>query len=384
MRSPLLVFFHMREQLHLVHSSSYETRRLWPTLLRQDEPKSIEPTMKNSASPDRRRLLSAGSALALGASAALASPSEPDPADLPVQVRLIVPSPPSGAPDLVARAFAEELAQMSQLRPMVYNVDGANGEIALSRFKSETPDGHTWLLSQDSVIVINPSFYPRPQPDALDGLQPVACLARNAFLLVVAAGDPMQSLDDLIATAARASKPLHYGSGGVGSLNHIAMESLAEQLGVPLTHVPYRGNSPAVQGLLRGDVRVLLAGGSAVPLVRAGRLRVLAVSGPGRLPNWPEVPALAERAPGLVIEPWFGLFALAKTPRALQAAMGGLARDVVRADMYVKRLHEGAGVRADYLDAATLEALVRADRARYAKVIARWPTAVREQAGGRV
>ena len=339
--------------------------------------------MQNSDTSGRRRLLSVGSALALGPRAALASPSVPAPSLLPAQVRLIVPSPPGGAPDLVARAFAEELAQMSHLRPTVYNVDGANGEIALTRFKSEAPDGHTWLLSQDSVVVINPSFYPRAQPDVLDALQPVAGLARNAFLLVVAAGDPMQSLDELIATAHRATQPLHYASGGIGSLNHVAMESLAEQLGVQLTHVPYRGNSPAVQGLLRGDVRALLAGGSAVPLVRAGRLRVLAVSGPGRLPNWPDVPTLAERAPGLVIEPWFGLFGHAKTPPALLAAMGAMARVAVQGPMYGKRLHEGAGVRADHLDATALEALVRSDRARYAQVIARWPTAVRAQAGER-
>ncbi len=328
-------------------------------------------------------MLGAGSTLALAPQRLLASALEGGAPALPEQVRFYVPSPPGGAPDLVARALAEELARLSPLRPAIHNVDGANGEIALARFRAEAADGASWLVAQDSVIVINPSFYPRATADALDGLTPIGGLARNSFLLLVAATDPIQGLDDLVVASGRAPQPLFYGSGGVGSQNHVAMQELADRLAVSWTHVPYRGNSLAVQGLLRGDVRLLLAGGSAIPLMRAGRVRVLAVGAQHRLPAWPDLPTLSERVPGFAAEPWFGLFGQDKTPAPMLAQMRELVRQAAQSPVYAQRLHDAAAVRAEHVDGAALAARVHSERAHFAALISRWPPQARQRTGDR-
>lgn len=318
----------------------------------------------------RRELLGAAGLYGLACVAARAQES-PAPKYLPRELRLIVPSPTGGAPDLVARTLSEFLGRVGGLGISVQNIDGANGELALARFLREEADGRTWLLAQDSVIVVNPSFYPREQADILHGLVPVAQVGSSSFMLLVKDDDPIRSLDDLLQAARNADPPILYGSGGVGSQGHLLMEDLATRLGLRLTHVPYRGNSQAATGLVRGEVRLLMAGVSSLPLVRAGRVRVVAVTTPRRRAMFPDAPALSEILPGFYGTAWFGLFGRAGTPADALAEMTQFTEAAVgSAEMRAALLQRGS-VAATFSRGTAFAALIEEDRRRFAAIAAR-------------
>jgi tripartite-type tricarboxylate transporter receptor subunit TctC len=332
-------------------------------------PPALDPSQPAAASTVRRRLvLAAGAWLA---ASALTS-REARAAALPASLRLIVPSPPGGAPDLVARAWAEALGAVAQRQVTVLNVDGANGELALNQLAAAPPDGGTWLLAQDSVIVINPSFYPRTHDDPLHGLAPVASVATNAFYLLVQRDDPIATFDDFLREARDdAPSPLLYGSGGVGSQHHLLMEELALRRRLALTHVPYRGNAPAARALVAGEIRVLMAGASALPLVQGGRLRVIAVTSPRRSPLFPAVPAVAEYVSGFIGVAWFGLFGRAGMPPAVLAEMAAATQAAAGSDGYRQVLKERGNVDADFVGGAAFVARIAADRQRFAEMASR-------------
>lgn len=324
--------------------------------------------------PMRRHLMARVAALALLPLALGAvAQTQGEPAAPPVagEWRLIVPSPPGGAPDLVARVLAEGLTRQTGRAVVVLNVPGANGEIALRRFLSEPADGQTWLLTQDSVLVVNPSYYPRMSSNVLDGLIPVAQVARNTFLVVVRPDDEIDSVPALLQHARTARDAIAYGSGGIGSQGHLLMEDLAHQLGLRLRHIPFKGNSPAAQALLGGDVRILMAGASTLPLVRSGRLRAIATTAPGRLPSEPALPALGEFLPGFHGTAWFGLFARDQVPGERVQAMRREVRALVTDAWAGQTLAARGGVQADYLDGpAFLEQILR-DRDRFGAIARR-------------
>jgi tripartite-type tricarboxylate transporter receptor subunit TctC len=320
----------------------------------------------------RREFLGAAGLYGLACVAARAQEA-PTPKHLPRELRLIVPSPTGGAPDLVARTLGEFLGRVGGLSVSVLNVDGANGELALARFLREEADGRTWLLAQDSVIVVNPSFYPRAQADILHGLAPVAQVGASSFMLLVKDDDPIRSIDELLQAARSADPPLLYGSGGVGSQGHLLMEDLAARLGLRLNHVPYRGNSPAAAGLVRGEVRLLMAGVSSLGLVRAGRLRVIAVATPRRSPMFPDVPALSEVLPGFYGTAWFGLFGRGGTPAdALAEMLQFTETAVASAEMRAALLQRG-NVAASFSSGAAFRTLIDDERRRFAAIAARLP-----------
>jgi len=282
------------------------------------------------------------------------------------ELRVLVPSPPGGAPDMVARVLAQSLGQATRVPATVQNIDGANGEICLKRFLSEPADGRSWLLAQESVIVINPDFYPRTSPDILDGLEPVAEVATNSFMVLVHADDPIGSFPELLAVCRAAGAPVLYGSGGVGSQQHLLMEELARRAGLNLTHVPYRGNSLAARGLIGGEIRVLMAGASALPLVRSGRLRVLAVTANRRIAALPAIPAVAEFTPGFHGYSWMGLYARAGTARAVVDDMRSLTGQLVREVAYASALKERGGMEAHYLAGRPFLEKIASERQRFA------------------
>jgi tripartite-type tricarboxylate transporter receptor subunit TctC len=194
-------------------------------------------------------------------------------------VKIVVPIPPGGAPDLTARIVADKLSARLGQPVVVENRPGSNGNIAGEAVAKAPPDGYTLLLGQDSLITVNPSLYPRMGFDPLKDLVPVASLASNQFVLSVNPAVPAKTLAEFIEHARAAKPPLAYASGGNGSQHHLAMEMLKQRAGVDLVHVPYRGGAPAATATVAGETAAMFSGTSSAPQIKAGRLRALAVTG---------------------------------------------------------------------------------------------------------
>ena len=235
-------------------------------------------------------------------------------------IRLIVPNPPGGATDNLARVIAPKLTELLGQTIVVDNRAGSNGNLATEATAKAAPDGHTILLGQDSQIVISPHLYRNLPFDTLKDLTPVASLVSTQMLLAVHPSLPAKSVPEFVDHARRASPPLAYGSIGNGSQHHLAMEMLKRVSGINVLHVPYKGGGPALVGLFSGEVTVMFGGSSAAPHVRAGKLRALALAG-RRNPAYPGLPALSEFYPGVEVNPWLGLFGPAGLPAPVLARL---------------------------------------------------------------
>ena len=237
-------------------------------------------------------------------------------------IRMLVTIAPGGAPDVVARILAQKLSETMGQPFVVENRPGANGNIAGEFVARSEPDGYTLLFAADSPIVVNPHIY-KMAYDPLKDLVPVASVATNEFFVSVNPNVPAKTLPELVEHARRADPPLLYASGGVGSLHQLGIEMLKQRAGINLTHVPFRGGTPATTATLSGETHVVLAGGSVAPLLQAGKLRGLAATGARRSPLFPELPTVSEFYPGYELTSWFGVFAPAGTPQPILAKLRG-------------------------------------------------------------
>ena len=265
----------------------------------------------------------------LALSSALAQPYPQRP------IRLLVPNPPGGATDNLARVVAPKLGELLGQTVVVDNRPGSNGNLATETTVRAAPDGHTLLLGQDSQIVISPHLYRNLPFDTLKDLTPVASLVSTQMLLAVHPSLPVKNPREFVEYARRANPPLAYASIGNGSQHHLAMEMLKSRTGINLLHVPYKGGGPALVAILGEEVKVMFGGSSAAPSVRAGKLRALALAGK-RNPNYPDLPALSEFYPGVEVNPWLGLFAPAGLPGPVldkvRAETGRLLADAATRD----------------------------------------------------
>jgi len=231
-------------------------------------------------------------------------------------IRLLVPNPPGGATDNLARVIAPKLSGVLGQAVVVDNRPGSNGNLATEAAARAAPDGHTLMLSADAQIVISPHLYRKLPFDTLKDLTPVASLVSTQMLLAVHPSLPVRSVQEFAEYTRRASPPLAYASIGNGSQHHLAMEMLKSRAGIDLLHVPFKGGGPALMALFGGEVSVMFGGSSAGPSVRSGKLRALALAGK-RNAAYPGLPALSESFPGFEVTPWLGLFA----PAGLQPSV---------------------------------------------------------------
>src|SRR5256885_10908738 len=212
--------------------------------------------------------LSAGAAaMTLALLAAVASaqyPSRP--------IHVLVPIPPGGATDTIARVVSPRLGDALGQPVVVENRPGSNGNLSSELAARAAPDGYTLLLGQDSQIVISPHLYANLPIDTLKDLKPVATLITTQMVLAVNPALPVKSLQEFLEYARRAKPPLAYASIGNGSQHHLTMEMLRARAGVDLLHVPYKGGGPATFALLAGDVAVMFGGNSVTGHIKAGRL----------------------------------------------------------------------------------------------------------------
>src|SRR5438874_6507787 len=205
-------------------------------------------------------------------------------------IRIIVPLPPGGSPDTIARVLAQGLQAVWSQPLVVENRTGGSQNIGADVVAKSTPDGYTWFVSPDNVFSINPHLAKQPF-DAFADLAPVTLLARIQFLLVVHPSVPANSVQELVAYAKSHPGQLNYGSSGNSGTQHLAIALLEQLTGISMNHVPYKGAAPAVADLLPGRIQVWIgAANSLLPHIKSGKLRLLAIANPQRIADLGAVP----------------------------------------------------------------------------------------------
>lgn len=260
-------------------------------------------------SPEKTVIL-AFCALLLGSTSALHGQEYPAKA-----VRMVVPFPVGGAPDVIARAVGVKLAERLGQQMVIENRLGAGGNIAYDAVAKAAPDGYTVLFAATGLAT-NISLYSKLPYDPVRDFAPISLVASSAHVLVAHPDVPARSIQELIALAKEKPGSLTFGSSGSGTVLHLAGEMFNAMAGVKLVHVPYKGATLVRADLLSGRVGLMFSDlPSALPHVRSGSLRALGVTGAQRLPIIPEVSTIAEAGvPGYAIKAWFGLLAPAGVP----------------------------------------------------------------------
>lgn len=257
-----------------------------------------------------KRVASAGMAVLLGLCAAgwAEYPDRP--------VRMIVPFTPAGATDLLARLVGEQLGKRLGQPVLIENRPGAGANVGAEIAARSPADGHALLMGPASVYAISATLYPKLGYDLVKDLVPVSLIANVPHVLLVNNDLPVNSVPELIALAKQRNGILNIASQGSGTVSHLEAELLKSMADVDMTHVPYRGSAPALLDLMGGRVQVMFDSiASALPHIRAGKLRAIAVAAAGRSPLLPDLPTVAESLPGYSAHSWLGIFLPAGTPK---------------------------------------------------------------------
>jgi len=284
-------------------------------------------------------------------------------------VRFIVGLPPGGSPDLIARTIAGGLAGTWPHNVVVDNRPGGGRNLVGETVARSAPDGHTWLLTNDNMLTVNPHLGKTPF-DPFRDFTPVTLLARLQFLLVVHPSVAARSVSELVALAKAKPGSLNYGTSGNGSAQHLGTMLLQHLAGIEMTHVPYKGAGPALADLLPGRIQVWIgAANSLLPHIKDGRLRLLASVGPQRYPTLPDVPTIGESGvPGYRHEVWVALTMPAKVAPAIVTRVNADVARVLNAPEVKTRL-AALGIEVATGTPQALAQLIREDYARWGKVV---------------
>nr|WP_315844922.1 tripartite tricarboxylate transporter substrate binding protein [uncultured Achromobacter sp.] len=271
-----------------------------------------------------RSLLIAASLGVLSVGAVEAAPAYPD-----KPITLLIPYPPGGSADMLARPLGAEL-QKKWGQPVVLEYKpGAGGAIASAQLARAKPDGYT-LLMVLAAHAINPSLYPSLPYDTRRDFAPVSLVATLPMLVAAPLSTPASTIPELIAYGKDHPGKLSFASAGNGNTSHLAAEMFKNQTGVDMMHVPYKGSGPAVVALLGGEVSLMFDSiSTSLPQVQAGKLKAIAVTGERRSPLLPDVPTVAESVPGFVVNGWYGVLAPAGTPPDVVNALSRGIADAV-------------------------------------------------------
>ncbi|MEO8203045.1 MAG: tripartite tricarboxylate transporter substrate binding protein [Betaproteobacteria bacterium] len=269
-----------------------------------------------------RLLLAAAVLVFAGSALAQTWPSKP--------VRLIVPYPPGGSADILARAIGQKLAERLGQQVVIDNRPGAGTAIGAEATAKAAADGYTVMLGTVSSHAINPALTPGLKYDPVKDFAPVSLVASIPFALIVHPSLPVHSVKELIALAKSKPGALNFSSAGTGTSNHLAGELFKSMTGTFMVHIPYKGSAPALTDLIGGQVQLMFdLVLTTAPHVKSGAVRALAVTGRERSAALPGVPTVAESGvPGYEVSAWFGIFAPAGTPAAV---IGTLNAETVKA-----------------------------------------------------
>ena len=283
-------------------------------------------------------------------------------------LRIVVGYPPGGPTDVIARTVAQKLTIALGQQVIVDNRPGASGMIGAEQVVKAAPDGYT-LLTVPITYAVTPSVYPKMPYDAEKDLAPVALVASSPFILVVHPTLPVKTVKELIALAKSRPGQINYASASTGGMPHLAGELFNMMTGVKLTHIPYKGAAPATVDLLAGQVSLMFNNMlSAMPLVKANKLRAVAVTSLKRSAAIPELPTIAETVKGFEASGWYGAFAPAATPKDIIAKLNAEINKLMRLPDVAQRL-AGDGVEAASMTPAEFGAYLHSEIAKWGKVV---------------
>jgi tripartite-type tricarboxylate transporter receptor subunit TctC len=286
-------------------------------------------------------------------------------------VRMVVGFPPGGGTDVVARIISPKLSENLGQPVVIENRPGATGTVAAAMVAKSPPDGYTIMMGHVSVNAIAPGLFPNLQYDVMKDFAPVTLAASVPHFVVVHPSLPVHSISELIAYAKARPGQLSFPSAGNGSTPHLAGEIFKSMAGVNLVHVPYKGSGQSMQDLLAGQHQVAFdTAPASAAYLRSGRMRVLGVSSAKRVPEYPDVPTVAEAGvPGYEVITWYGVFAPGGTPPAIVGRLHAEIARAMEAPDTRARLAEAGADGTVTRSPEEFAAMVRADTARYAKII---------------
>lgn len=284
-------------------------------------------------------------------------------------VTVIVPQAAGGANDAIARVIAQKLTEQLGQSFIIDNRTGAGGNVGTVAAARAKPDGYTLMVTADSSMVINPSLYKSTGFDPLKDFEPVGTVATAGYVLVANPAFPAKSTADLIALAKQQPGKINIGSAGNGTLNHLIGEMLGKAAGIDLVHIPYKGSSAAVTDLVAGQVQVSVQSlPSSIAFIRSGKVKVLGVVNPKRLPALPDAPTIGETVKGFGTTPWYGMFAPAGTPKHIVLQLNSAIAKALESKDVQERL-AGVGCEPYKSSPEQFAQLVRDDLPRWAKTV---------------
>ncbi len=315
--------------------------------------------------PIRRALLVAGctlSALLSPLSHAQDYPSKP--------IRIVVPLPPGGSNDVLARILGQKMSESFGQPVIVENKPGAAGNIATEFMAKTEGDGYYIAVAPNQTVAVNPVLYPKLPFDVNRDLQGITMMGRVPMVLVVSpAKVAANTVDELIALAKANPDKLTYASAGAGSPQHMAAEVFKSMTNTRINHIPYKGSAPAIVDVLGGTVDVMFCPlNTALPHIRSGKLRALGSTGTKRIDLLPNVPTIAETVPNYESDIWIGMVASAKTPPAIINKLNAELRRSLALPEVRDKLAE-QGIYAESSTAADFTKLIATDQKRWAAVI---------------
>src|SRR4051812_32111650 len=289
-------------------------------------------------------------------------------ADYPTRpIRLLIGFPPGAGMDAVARPYAQRMGELLGQPVIVENRPGAGGAVAAAALAKSAPDGYTLAFGSNGDQVIVPLLI-KVDYDPAASFTPISLVSREeGFVLLANPAFPPKNLKELVALAKE--KPVQFGSGGVGLPHHIAMEQFKIVAGIDMPHVPYKGAGPMTQDIVGGNLMLGIGNVTAEPLIRAGKVKALAVTSSRRIPALSQVATFAEQGyPQIEASGWFSLIGPAGLPSEIVKALADAARKAVGEAAFNERLFN-LGMRGDASTPAELQRIVRDDTAKWAKMI---------------
>jgi tripartite-type tricarboxylate transporter receptor subunit TctC len=306
--------------------------------------------------------------IGLAALAALASSAAAQ--DYPARsVTILVPFAPGGGTDLIARSVGQKLEQRFGKSFVIENRPGAGTSIAAGATAKAAPDGYTLMQATSGTMAMNPTIYKNLPYEPGKDVVPVALVAGVPFVLVVHPSLPVHSVADLVKVAKE--RTLTYGSGGVGAFHHLNAELFSSMMGIKMTHVPYKGSVPSMTDLVAGHIQVLFVDlGPSLPLIRAGKARVLGITSAEPAAAAPDIPPLAKAgAPGFDTTAWQMLIAPAKTPRPILEKLNAEVNAIVRSEEITNQFVKQGLIPIGKGSLDELDKFVKSETERWAKVI---------------
>src|SRR5688572_5729823 len=285
-------------------------------------------------------------------------------------VRFVVPFAPGGSVDTLARTIGPRLSDTLGQQVVVDNRPGGNGDIGMLIVAQAPPDGHTLLLGYIANLAIAPSLHAKMPYDPTRDYAPITQIATSPNVMTAHAAVPAKGLKDLVALAKAKPGTVNFASTGVASVGHLTGELLNNLAGMKMTHVPYKGGGAAIIGLLSGDVQVMFSGFSAaMPHIKSGKIRSLAVTGAQRSPALADVPTIAEQGfPGVEATAWYGVLAPAGTPKPVITRLHGDLVKILKQPDVVQRL-DGLGFEIVASTPDQFGAYIRSEIKKWEKVV---------------